>query len=108
MGSALATHSFLIRPSAELATSGETARFYNSQASTHVVGDLYIHIIRSPMANLARDFPFNPTVAAKLRPIWPLTTYSIVWPPPAMTDQDADYVAGAVLELARQSALRRS
>jgi hypothetical protein len=100
------THSFLIRSDTVVEQRGEIATFYNSQASTHVVGDLYIHIIRSPMPNLARDFSFQrvPNAGAKLRSIWPPNSYSIVWPAPTMTDKDADDIAGAFLELGRRSA----
>jgi len=73
------------------------ATFFNSHASTQVVGELFIHVLRSPMPNLIPRWTFAPPNGGMLFRIWPRTETSIVWPQQAMTDLDAVYTANAFM-----------
>ena len=90
-----AAHPFHVIHGKSTKVLGQPVDCFNGQATTQVVKNLFIHIIRSPMPSIVRLWRFEPSVAAKLRVIWPISSYSIAWPPPAMTDRDANYVATA-------------
>lgn len=81
----------------------DTATYYNSQAMTYVIGKLFIHLIRSPHKSFIRRWRFDPSVALKLAPIWPLTGYDVVWPLESLTDLEATYVASVVREFVKSS-----
>lgn len=98
-------HPFLIMKTEQLAKrSTDLATYYNSQAVTYVFGELFAHVIQSPDKQVVTDFRLPPPGGTKLRRIWPVSGYSIVWPPPAMTDTEADRTAGALRALARFTA----
>src|SRR5262249_21609872 len=66
------THPMLLVPdSVARRRKSDRATYYNSQAATYVIGQLFIHVLRSPHKGLVRQFRFHPSVARKLRITWP-------------------------------------
>lgn len=99
-----ASHPMLILPDAVVRRrKNPTATYYNSQAATYAIGNLFIHLIRSPHKRLVRRWRFHPTVATKLSQIWPRTGYDTRWPLDPLTDAEAGYVAWAVRSFVRDS-----
>jgi hypothetical protein len=104
------SHPFLLLPD-EIANERATkeATHFNSQASTQVIGQLFIHVFRSPMPNLIRRWTFTLPDKGSLFRIWPPSQVSIMWPGQAMTDLDATYTANAfmnfVLKIQRRELL---
>lgn len=74
------------------------ATYYNSHATTQVVGQLFIHIIRTPMPDFIHRWRFHIPCGTVLFRIWPPTGYSIAWPGGTMDDRVADHVADAARE----------
>jgi hypothetical protein len=68
---------------------------FNGQASFQVLKKLFIQIIRCQAPSLVEKWRFDARASIGLRKIWPPSGYSFDWPPPTMTDFDADYVASA-------------
>ncbi|HUH84850.1 MAG TPA: hypothetical protein VLX85_09570, partial [Stellaceae bacterium] len=89
---------------------GKEATFFNSHISTQVIGELFIHVIRSPARSFIDGWRFSPPHKGTLFRIWPPSGVSIAWPARTMTDHDADYVASALFlflqERGRLAALR--
>lgn len=75
----------------------EEATTFNSQVSTQVVGELFIHILRSPMPNLVPRWKFALPDHGSLFRIWPPSETSISWPGRRLTDLDAIYIDNAFL-----------
>ena len=69
------------------------ATFYNSHASTQVIGKLFIHVMRSPAREYIGNWRFILPDGGSLFRIWPPGDVSIIWPGKFMTDRDADYAA---------------
>jgi hypothetical protein len=75
------------------------ATYYNGHATTQIIGQLLIHIIRSPMANLSTKWRFKQLPRGQMIfRIWPPTNYSITWPSGTIDDTAASHVADAVKE----------
>jgi hypothetical protein len=74
------------------------ATYYNGHATTQIIGQLLIHIIRSPMANLSTKWRFKQLRRGQMFRIWPPTNYSITWPSGTIDDTAASYIADAVKE----------
>jgi hypothetical protein len=72
------------------------ATYYNSHASTQVIGKLLIHVIRSPAHDFIERWRFTLPESGSLFRIWPPSDFSINWPGQFMNDRDADYVASAL------------
>lgn len=71
----------------------------NTQVSTFVGGQLYIHVMSTRLPQLA-SFGFRGTTGNMLRCIWPATDEPIPWPPAlTMGDDDAEFVASALAGL---------
>ena len=83
-------HPFLVLPThvADRKKS-RVATYVNSQVLTYVIGKLLIHVMHCPNPVTLRLWQFPPQVSGKMRRIWPPTSLSIVWPPPALTDEEA-------------------
>ena len=79
---------------------------FNGQASFQVIKKLFIQIIRCQVPSLVEKWRFDARASVGLRKIWPPSGYSFDWPPPTMTDFDADYVASA-FSLAAITAIRK-
>jgi hypothetical protein len=71
------------------------ATYYNSQVSTQVIGDLLIHVLRSPHPPLARRWRFDLPRGQSIFRIWPPTGYSIGWPTGTLDDVSASRIADA-------------
>jgi hypothetical protein len=69
------------------------ATHFNSHISTQVVGQLFIHVIRSPARSFVEGWRFSTPDKGALLRIWPPGGASIAWPGRTMTDRDADYAA---------------
>lgn len=66
----------------------------NTQTTTYVVGQLYIHVMSSTYAEIPDRWRFDVQATEYLRVIWP-PSKPIVWPPSrTLNDQQADYIAG--------------
>jgi hypothetical protein len=101
-------HPFLVLPDEQVSRrSHRRATYYNSQATTQVVGQLFIHILRSPMHRLAEKWRFSLPAGVSFFRIWPPSDYSISWPGGTMGDSDADYVAHAIEDYMAKIEARR-
>ncbi|UYN95905.1 MAG: hypothetical protein KIT25_02880 [Enhydrobacter sp.] len=95
---------FLLLPDARAAARPDKiATYYNSQASTLAIGELFVVVLRSPKEDLPRRFPFRPPDKGTLFRIWPPTTTNIRWPGKVMSDRDADYTAHAFKDFMEKS-----
>lgn len=66
----------------------------NTQTTTFIVGQLYIHAFSSSsMPSLSSRFNLGPLGIQKLAQIWPIRESALVWPPTVMNDLDADGMA---------------
>ena len=103
----LGTVSFTFWPEPERAhLSGVPTTDFNGQSSFQVVKKLFIQIIRCRAPELVEEWRFDARATHVIRKIWPTSAYSFAWPPPTMSDLDADYVASA-LPMAGMKAVRR-
>jgi hypothetical protein len=79
---------------------GRLVRHYNCNSVTQVIGQVLIHVIHAVDQRLIVDWRFStpqkPTLSAPFFKIWPPSNTSIVWPPRALSDQDADHVSRAL------------
>jgi hypothetical protein len=101
---------FLLLPDRIVAKrSHRRATYYNSHATTHVIGELFIQIIRTPMPNFIRRWSFPLPQGVALFRIWPPAPFSIRWPGGPLDDFAADTVAAALRDfMARVEADRLS
>jgi hypothetical protein len=81
------------------------ATFYNSQVSTQVIGELLVHVIRSPHPRLARMWRFHLPQRQGIFRIWPVSDYGITWPLATVDDTSASYIADAYKEFHYRGAL---
>src|SRR5579864_7159849 len=72
------------------------ATHFNSHATTQVIGELFIHVIRSPHPRLAKMFRFHLPQRQALFRIWPPNQFSITWPSGTIDDGTANYIADAL------------
>jgi hypothetical protein len=84
----------------------KAASHYNTAASSWIVGQLFIQVMRSPDRNLIARWKFSPPDRGSLFRIWPPSHASIVWPGKSMTARDVDYAIGALKAFLEQSAER--
>jgi hypothetical protein len=63
----------------------------NTQTTTFVVGQLYVH---AGSTSLPEAFEFVGAGTARLTRIWPVND-AVIWPPPVLSDQEADIIANA-------------
>jgi hypothetical protein len=92
----------------EARRTNERATYYNSNITTQVIGQLFIHIVRSPAHDFIMRWRFAPPDKGTLFRIWPPPEFSVSWPGRTMTDRDADHVVGALKDAleARAYAIR--
>jgi hypothetical protein len=92
--------------------SSRKATHFNSNATTQVIGKLFIQIIHTPMPDLIERWRFTLPHGGTLFRIWPAASFSITWPGQVMSDMDADTAATAfaakVWEIARKEAHRNA
>ena len=79
------------------------ATYYNGVASTQIIGQLLIHVIRSTHPRLATMFRFPLPRGRAIFRIWPPTFYSLNWPVGSIDDASAIYIAEAVRNLIRRA-----
>jgi len=84
------------------------ATYYNGVASTQIIGQLLIHVIRSTHPRLATMFRFHLPRRQAIFRIWPPTLYSLSWPIGTMDDASASYVAEAVRDYIRSAGAAQS
>jgi hypothetical protein len=98
------SQAFFIASDAVVARRGlREPTYYNSSSVTLVVGKLFIQIIHAPMPELIERYKFPP-LRGTLLPIWPLSSFSIVWPQRTLSDRDADNISDAIHQCLREIA----
>jgi hypothetical protein len=73
----------------------------NTQTTVFTVGQLYIFAASSP-TDVFEQWRVTADGAGKLTQIWPISRNIIGWPPPSLTDLEADTVSGAFFRFAEQ------
>jgi hypothetical protein len=92
------SHPFLLLPDRQAARyPNKVATYFNSQSSTQVIGQLFIHTLRSPMPDLIPRWKFAPPDRGTLFRIWPPSQTSVSWPAKTLSDLDAVYTANAFM-----------
>ena len=98
---------FLVLPEQTVARRRDRrATHYNGHTSTQIIGQLLIHVIRSPHPRLARMFRFHLPHKQAIFRIWPPTSYGLTWPASTIDDASASYIAEAVREFLIRSGQR--
>lgn len=91
---------------------GDTAR-PNTQTTTFVIGELYVHVMSSsghPDLTAKWVWPAFSRLSRLLIQVWPAKESFIAWPPDSLTDRDADTVPtlfSNVVDAASRSLLGR-
>jgi len=73
----------------------------NTQTTTFTVGQLYIFAASSP-TDIFEQWRVTADGAGKLTQIWPILRNVVGWPPPAITDREADTISAAFFQFAEQ------
>jgi hypothetical protein len=68
----------------------------NTQMSTFVAGQFYLHVFVCPFPEILNGFQLAPRARSLLAPIWPVRESLVMWPPRVMTDLDADRIAASI------------
>jgi hypothetical protein len=69
----------------------------NSQMTTLVVGQLYIHAFSCPFPSIVTQTETIPAAGyKKVAQIWPAREHFIAWPMDSLTDREADEIPGAI------------
>jgi len=69
----------------------------NTQTTTYIVGQLYLHVLSSPIGVLIEKTELDPLFFVRLFPISRGNTL-VVWPPRSLSDQAAYMVSRAVFD----------
>lgn len=100
---------FLVLPDQRVASRRDRrATYYNGHASTQIIGQLLIHVIRSPHPRLARMFRFHLPPRQAIFRIWPPTPFGLRWPTGTIDDGSAGHIADAVKGFLMRSGKRPS
>jgi hypothetical protein len=68
----------------------------NTQATTYVIGQTFIHVLSSIFGDVIEEWHFSPRAGSVLTQIFPIASETISWRPAiSMTGDDADFIAGA-------------
>lgn len=78
---------------------------YNTQFTTYTFGKLFVLVLTSFDPSPVALWRFKPNTEQFVRPIWPLSGYSLQWPPAALDDGLADYFSSAFMEVTIEVAL---
>jgi hypothetical protein len=65
----------------------------NTQATTFVVGRIYAHVVSSVFASVPRKIRLHSPGVLKLRRIWYPSLSPHAWPPPTLSDAEADAIS---------------
>lgn len=71
----------------------------NTQFSTIIVGELYVHAISCELYSIIKDFNFEPWTNNLLIPIWPKQQAAVFWPIHALSDNQAVQIAEYGMDL---------
>jgi hypothetical protein len=83
--------------------------FPNMQATTFVIGKLFIHVLSSELTGVVRANEIRRGAKSQLYRIHSLKNSPLGWPPPVrITDRDADTIASAFSERARRNLILES
>jgi hypothetical protein len=82
------------------------ATYFNSCASTQVIGKLFVHVIHTPMPDYVTIDRFSLPDKGTLFRIWPPAGSSFKWPDRALTEKDADTAADTVAARMREAERR--
>jgi hypothetical protein len=74
----------------------------NTQTTTLVFGRLYVHVFSCEYPDVVSKIELGERGNLVLAQIWPIIQTFIVWPREAMTDRDADNLAGAICAMLDQ------
>ena len=80
----------------------------NTQTTSFVAGQLYIHAMSSALPRAVEMFQFVGSGSAKIACIWPAATEIISWPLPILTDGEAHAISNEFFNRALQSTGRDS
>ena len=72
------------------------ATHYNGAASTQIISNIVLHVLRSPAHDFVDRWGFRIPSGGSIFKIWPPSELSIQWPGRPMTIDDAEYVSEAV------------
>ncbi len=79
----------------------------NTQSTTIVFGQLYVHVFSSVFPKLVAGAGIGAKGVEKVAQLWPIREHFIAWPTTALTDREADDIAAAIFktldELSRTS-----
>lgn len=98
---------FLVSERQAVGIETKAATHYNSHATTQVIGQMLIHILRCPDHQFVTSWKFKTPDGGQLFRIWPPTGISFLWPGRTLTDRDASYISGAVKAVFDQIIARR-
>jgi len=70
----------------------------NTQTTTLVFGELFVHAFSCPVPDLVAKVGITHQGAKKIAQIWPVREQFVAWPIVAMSDEDANRIAGAISE----------
>jgi hypothetical protein len=88
---------FLVLPDRVVARRRDRrATYYNGQASTQIIGELLVHVLRSPHPRLALRFQFHLPRRQAIFRIWPPTVYGLGWPAGTIDDASTSYIGEAI------------
>ena len=100
---------FLVLPDRTVARRRDRrATYYNGHAGTQIIGQLLIHVVRSPHPRLARMFQFHLPAKQAIFRIWPPNAFGLKWPAGTISDASASYISDAVKEFMIRSGQRSS
>jgi hypothetical protein len=71
----------------------------NTQATTLVFGQLYVHVFSSLFPIMVAKTSIAGKGLEKVAQIWPVREDFVAWPPNPMTDRDADSIAVAIFQM---------
>lgn len=71
----------------------------NTQTTTLVFGQLYVHVFSSPFPAIIAKAGVGNKGVEKVAQIWPRREHFIAWPFTPMSDRDADTIVGAIFRI---------
>ena len=80
----------------ELGVTEEGHPHPNTQTTTLVFGELYVHAFSCPYPEIVRPVELSDRATSVLTQIWPVQHENVTWPSGMMSDRDADTMAGEI------------
>jgi hypothetical protein len=73
--------------------------FFNTQATTYVVGELHVHAISSAWPRCVSEWRFPHPYSLRLRRIWPPRSIDVRWPPKAsLSNEEASFISSCFFD----------